>query len=286
MHLFYQRVVLRSFFRRSHRPLRAEWSHGSSERDRHAPWRREPYVRDREAIATPLRLSRRPPRAAFGFRGYSRGVGAGWKSIRFDEIEPIPVVDGTLLWRPVRRTLDIGAFGINAYVAPNAGEDVVEEHTEQSLGHEEVYVVLAGRATFTLDDETLDAPAGTVVFVRDPSIKRHARADEPGTQVLAVGGPRDEAYEPSPWEDYFAAERHRNAGDYDAYADELAEALERRPDHPATLYNLACAEALAGRREDALGHLRRALELKPEWAEQAGQDEDFASLRDDPDWPL
>ena len=105
----------------------------------------------------------------------------GWKSVRLDEIEPIPVVDGTLLWRPVRRTLDIGAFGINAYVAPKAGDDVVEEHTEESLGHEEVYVVLAGRATFTLDDETLDAPAGTVVFVRDVDVKRHARAEEPGT---------------------------------------------------------------------------------------------------------
>ena len=69
-----------------------------------------------------------------------------WESVRLDEIDPIAVVDGTLLWRPVRRTLDIGAFGINAYVAPNAGDDVVEEHTERSLGHEEVYVVLAGRA--------------------------------------------------------------------------------------------------------------------------------------------
>ena len=45
----------------------------------------------------------------------------GWQSVRLDEIDPIPVVDGTLLWRPVRRTLDIGAFGINAYTAPNAG---------------------------------------------------------------------------------------------------------------------------------------------------------------------
>ena len=84
----------------------------------------------------------------------------GWQSVRLDDIDPIAVVNGTLLWRPVRRTLDIGAFGMNAYVAHNAGDDVVEEHTEESLGHEEVYVVLAGRATFTLDDETLDAPAG------------------------------------------------------------------------------------------------------------------------------
>ena len=210
----------------------------------------------------------------------------GWQSVHIDEIDPIAVVDGKLLWRPVRRTLDVGAFGINAYVAPNAGDDVVEEHTESSLGHEEVYVVLAGRATFTLGDETLDAPAGTIVFIRDPDVRRHARAEEPGTSVLAVGGPREAAYEPSPWEDYFAAERHRTAGDYDAYVAELEEALARRPDHPAILYNLACAEALAGRSDDAIVHVTRTLELKPEWRDEIAKDEDFVSLRERPDWPL
>jgi quercetin dioxygenase-like cupin family protein len=209
-----------------------------------------------------------------------------WQAVRLDDIEPIAVVDGTLLWRPVRRTLDIGAFGINAYVAPNAGGDVVEEHTETSLGHEEVYVVLAGRATFTLGDETLDAPAGTVVFIRDPDVRRHARAEEPGTSVLAIGGPRDAAFEPSAWEDFFAAERHRTAGNYDEYLAELRDALERRPDHPGALYHVACAEALAGRPDDAVEHLRRALELRSELAEHARTDEDFASLRERPDWPL
>ena len=210
----------------------------------------------------------------------------GWQSVNLDEIAPISVVDGTLLWRPVRRTLDIGAFGINAYVAPNAGDDVVEEHSERSLGHEEVYLVLAGRATFTLGDETLDAPAGTIVFVRDPEVRRHARAEAPGTSVLAVGGPRDAAYEPSPWEDYFSAERHRTAGNYEAYVGELEDALARRPDHPATLYNLACAEALAGRLEGAVAHLRRAVELDATFGEYAAKDEDLATLLDRPDWPL
>jgi tetratricopeptide (TPR) repeat protein len=213
-------------------------------------------------------------------------VPEGWQSVHLDAIDPIAVVDGTLLWRPVRRTLDVGAFGINAYVAPNPGDDVVEEHTESALGHEEVYVVLTGRATFTLDGEALDAPAGTIVFIRDPDVRRHARAEEPGTSVLAVGGPRDAAYEPSPWEDYFAAERHRTAGDYESYVAELEEALARRPDHPAILYNLACAEALAGRADDAIAHVTRALELKPEWSDTIGKDEDFAALRDRPDWPL
>jgi tetratricopeptide (TPR) repeat protein len=208
-----------------------------------------------------------------------------WRSLRLDEIAPIPVVHGTLLWRPIRRTLDIGAFGINAYVAPEAGVDVVEEHTESALGHEEVYIVLTGRATFTLGGDELDAPAGTVVFIRDPAVKRHARADEPGTQVLAVGGRRGEGFEPSPWEDFFAAEPLRAKGDYEAYVAALATALVKRPDHPATLYNLACAEALAGRMDDAVAHLRRALELKPEWAEMAQKDDDFASLREAPGWP-
>jgi tetratricopeptide (TPR) repeat protein len=213
-------------------------------------------------------------------------VAEGWQSVRIEDIEPISVVDGTLLWRPVRRTLDIGAFGINAYVAPNAGDDVVEEHTERSLGHEEAYLVLAGRATFTLDEEKVDAPAGTIVFIRDPGVRRHARAEEPGTSVLAIGGPRGAGYEPSAWEDYFAAERHRTAGDYDAYLEELTAALERRPDHPGALYHAACAEALAGRDDAAVEHLRRALELRPELAEHALVDEDFVSLRERPDWPL
>ena len=171
----------------------------------------------------------------------------GWQSVRLEEIEPISVVKDTLLWRPVRRTLDIGAFGMNAYVAPNVGDDVVEEHEESTLGHEEVYLVLNGRATFTLDGETLDAPSGTIVFIRDPGVVRHAQAQEPGTQVLAVGGPRDAVYQVSPWEDFFAAMRHRNSGDHDAYLADLEEALARRPDHPAALYNVGRAKLLLGR---------------------------------------
>src|SRR4029078_7964136 len=209
-----------------------------------------------------------------------------WRSVHLDEIEAISVVSGTLVWRPIGRTLEVGAFGINAYVAQNAGDDVVERHDESALGHEELYVVLTGRATFGLDDEELDAPAATIVFIRDPGVRRHACAEEPGTQVLAVGGPRTGVFEPSPWEDFFAAARHRNAGDFDAYLAELEEALQRRPDHPATLYNVACAEALVGHTDEALVHLARALELKPEWAEMAEKDEDFGALRGGADWPV
>src|SRR5918996_1607046 len=187
-------------------------------------------------------------------------VADGWRSVRLDEIEPIPVVSGTLLWRPVRRTLDVGAFGINAYVARKAGDDVVEE--------------------------TLDAPDGTAVFVHDPSVKRHARAEEDGTSVLAVGGLRGSAYEVSGWEHSFAAERHRASGDYEAMAAEIAAGLEQHPDNASLLYDLGCAEALAGRTDDALSHVSRALELKPEWADHARTDPDLAAVREHPCWPL
>jgi hypothetical protein len=208
---------------------------------------------------------------------------AGWRSVALDDIEPIPIeAGGQPFWRPVRHLLDVGAFGINAFVAQEPGDDVVEEHTEEFLGHEEVYVVLAGRATFTLDGETIDAPSGTVVFVRDPTVKRHARAEVPNTSVLAIGGPPDAVYEPPAWE----AERHRASGDFDAYATELEGALERRPDHPGLLYVVACAEALAGRSDDAIAHLRRALELRPALIEAARDNADLASIRDRPDWPI
>jgi len=128
------------------------------------------------------------------------------KTIRVDEIEPIAVVDGELQWRPVRRTLGIEAFGINAYTA-NAGELVVEEHDETGAGaghHEELYVVVTGRATFTVDGESFDAPVGTLVFLDDPKERRGARAVEDGTTVLAIGGVRGEAFKISPWEFTFA----------------------------------------------------------------------------------
>jgi hypothetical protein len=51
------------------------------------------------------------------------------------------------------------------------------------------------------------------------------------------------------------------------------------------LYNTACFEALAGRREDAIAHLRAAVDLNPETRDWAANDEDFDSIREDPEFP-
>src|SRR5436853_6200281 len=122
----------------------------------------------------------------------------GFEVTRVDDLARVPVGHG-LEWRPIRRRLGIRAFGINAYTAATPGDWVVEEHTESS-GHEEVYVVLAGRATFTIGGEEIDAPAGTVLFIRDSTLKRVARSEEEGTTVLAVGGWPAKPSTPSGWQ--------------------------------------------------------------------------------------
>ncbi len=203
------------------------------------------------------------------------------KIIQLDQIEPV-AGPGTLTWRPVRWTLGVRAFGCNAYTANAAGEDVVEPHTEDpKLAHQELYFVARGRATFTIDGASYDAPAGTYVFVPDPASHRQAVAAEAGTTVLTFGGPP--TFKPSPWEWSFRASAVIRTDPERARAI-LAEGLERYPDHGSLHYNLACLEAVHGRREQVLEALRLAFELRPDLVEVAPGDEDFASLQDDPEF--
>jgi hypothetical protein len=204
--------------------------------------------------------------------------------VRIEDIDPIAVVGGRLQWRPVRRTLGIGAFGINAYTA-DEGELVVEEHDETGAGaghHEEVYVVVTGRATFTVAGESFDAPAGTLVFLDDPKERRAAQAVEDGTTVLAIGGTRDKPFRASPWEFAFAATPAWKAKRYDEVEALLQEGLELHPGNASLLYDLACAAALQGRSDEAFAHLRKALEAQPKYGAYATEDPDLEPLRSDP----
>jgi hypothetical protein len=199
---------------------------------------------------------------------------SGFEIVRSDELDSIPVSEG-LVWHPVRRRLGIRAFGINLYTAEAVGGHVVERHTEESLGHEEVYFVVAGRARFTLGGEDVDAPAGTFVFVSDPAIRREAVALEEGTTVVAVGGKAGEAYSPSAWESWFSASPYDDAGDHARAADVMLEDFELHQRNPRYLYHLAEQEAKAGRHEDAATHLRTALDLHPELRDRARDNDAF-----------
>jgi tetratricopeptide (TPR) repeat protein len=209
----------------------------------------------------------------------------GFETARIDELERLPVLDGELMWRPIRRRFDIRSFGTNAYTAGEAGAQVVEEHTEGTNRHEELYLVVAGRATFTLDGEEFDAPAGTLVHLPDPDVRRAAVAAEPGTTVLAMGAPPGATFQPSGWEASFAAYAYRRLGDPERGRQTLREAVERDPSAWQGHYHLACFAALDGDREAALDHLARAVELDSTAARFAADDSDFDSIRDDPRFP-
>ena len=186
-----------------------------------------------------------------------------------------------LTWRPVRREFDIRAFGVNAYTAEEAGQRVVEEHREQD-GHEELYVVVSGRATFKVDGEEHDAPPGTLVHC-PPGTLREAFAAEPGTTVLGIGAKPGEVFQPSGWEWTFAGTSLLAQGDEEGARRELEAGIKTYPDAWQGYYNLACVEARLGNKEEALAHLGRAAELEHEAvAKWAREDEDFASIMDDP----
>jgi quercetin dioxygenase-like cupin family protein len=207
-------------------------------------------------------------------------VSEGYEAVHVDELEELPINGGEFVWRPVRRRFGITAFGTNAYTA-RAGQRVVEEHTETD-NHQELYVVLRGRATFTLDDDEVDAPAGTIVFVR-PNTRRGAIATEDGTAVLAVGAKAGVVFEPSAWEEFFAANAYAELGDFGRAREVSERALEQYPNEWQGYYNAACLEARHGDPAKALDYLERAVELEPEKVRRyAREDEDLSPVRDDP----
>jgi tetratricopeptide (TPR) repeat protein len=206
-----------------------------------------------------------------------------YRVLTLDGIEPADEADGRVRLA-VRRELDIEAFGVNAYRAVANDAQVINEHVELGLsssGQQELYVVLNGSATFNIGGERVEAPAGSLVFVRDPATKRGAVATEVGTTVLAIGGTPGEAYRVSPPEAQEAMEAY-NEGNFEKAIERLGQVLAREPNDVLSLYNTACFEARLGRTDEALEHLRLAVEGNERAAELARTDDDFDSIRTDP----
>ena len=120
---------------------------------------------------------------------------------RIDEIPGVPDPDpGDPDWKPLRQHFGLEAFGVNALVQAEAGGRLVDDHRETDTGHQELYVVLEGRAEFTVDGEPFDCPAGTCVAIPDPQVRRSAIAVNPATAVLVIGGTPGRPYEVSSWD--------------------------------------------------------------------------------------
>ena len=143
-------------------------------------------------------------------------------------------------WHSIRHHFDVRAFGVNANVAVEPGV-IVEEHDEThgDGGQEELYVVVAGHATFTVAGEEVDAPTGTLVFVGDPAVKRAAVAHEAGTTLVCVGGRPGQPFRISTWEYSRRAQARVEAGDPEGGVRIIAEVLAERADDPRALYDTA-----------------------------------------------
>jgi mannose-6-phosphate isomerase-like protein (cupin superfamily) len=182
----------------------------------------------------------------------------GWTAVAIDDVEAVPWQGTDLVWRPLRHALGTRIAGLAAFTAERVGQTVVEPHRESAdgRGHEEVYVVLRGRATFTLDGEPLDAPAGTLVRVA-PAVHRGAVAAEPDTTVLALGREPDFRPSASEWIErarpYVRADPERARGILDELhtlrpgspGDLIGQALLAEPDRARALL----AEVLAAHPE-------------------------------------
>ena len=124
-------------------------------------------------------------------------------AVHIDDIPTLASEPDDPEWKPIRLHFGITGFGVNAWKARAAGEEIIERHTEtedSDTGHQELYFVARGRATFVVDGEELDACAGTLVYVPDPDSVREATATEADTLILIVGGTQGEAFRPSGWE--------------------------------------------------------------------------------------
>jgi tetratricopeptide (TPR) repeat protein len=210
-----------------------------------------------------------------------------YRVLRLDEVEGY-AEEGRPRWHMIRSMLGIESFGINAWRATEAAQQIIGEHDEVGPGaggHEELYIVLAGRATFTLDGEQVAAPAGSLVYVKDPRTRRSAVAEEAATEILVIGGRPGAAFTVSPWERSAEALRLWSTGEWDRAIDILKAQLAHDPRNPNVLYNLACAESRAGYVEPSLEHLRRAIELEPQFARLARDDRDLDPIRGDARFP-
>lgn len=204
----------------------------------------------------------------------------GYSILTLDEVDTAPHREGTTLI-PVRHHLGFRAAGVNAWRADTGGR-LIPPHDEDS-GNEELYVVVSGRATFTVGEEEADAAAGTFVFVPAEDF-RTAVAAEDGTIVLVVGGTVGEPFYGGGWDSFALADAYLRAGRVDESRAIMEQQIAQRPDHWGPRYNAACLEALGGDADAAVEHLRRAKELDTEGqsTEYFRRDTDLDSLRDDP----
>jgi quercetin dioxygenase-like cupin family protein len=208
-------------------------------------------------------------------------VSGGYEILDLDDLERVPYRGSGATLRPLRVRLGFTAFGANVWTAEEAEGKLIPPHEEQS-GHEELYVVVRGRAAFTVGEETVDAPTGTLLHIQAATF-RTASAAEPGTMVLAVGGKEGEAFHGGGWEIVHVAFAKLDAGDAEGGRELMRSEIREGENAWGGHYNLACYEAIAGNADAAFEELRTALDLNRELVMKwLPDDTDLDPIRPDP----
>jgi hypothetical protein len=205
---------------------------------------------------------------------------AGYAVAHLDQIEELD--DAGSHYRPIRHHLGITAFGVTAWTGHAAGDIVINPHDEgDPTADQELFLVLRGRAVLEIDGDRVDAPSGTLVAV-PPRASRTATAVEPGTMLLAIEGSPGKAYDARGWELWAPLAPLYFSGEYAVVADRLGVLVEENQQYPMLVFNLACCEARCGRAQEALAHLRVAVEMSEEFRQAARDDSDLDPIRDEP----
>jgi hypothetical protein len=205
---------------------------------------------------------------------------AAWKAAHLDEIAEFD--DAGCRYRPVRLHLGLTAFGASVWTGKSAGDLVINEHDPgDPTADQELFLVVRGHASFEVDGQRVEAPAGTFVTVQ-PGIRRRAHAGAPETAILLIEGTPGKGYAPRGWELWAPLAPKYAEGRYAEVADALRADVAAHPEYGMLFFNLACCESLIGQRTDALDHLRRAIELSDEFRENAKTDVDLDAIRDEP----
>jgi hypothetical protein len=200
-----------------------------------------------------------------------------FRVLSFDAAEEVPWNAGMTM-RPIRSLLGLRAFGAAGFRGADPGDLVIEPHSEaDGRGHEELYIVLRGHARFSLDGDERDAPAGTMVFVKDPAVHRQAVAVVPDTAVLALGGPP--TYVPAGHE--YIARVRALAGDAQAARRVAEQGFRELPESPGVRYALALAAAARDDHDEARRRLGEAVASVPELRAEARSEPLLRDLLDD-----
>jgi mannose-6-phosphate isomerase-like protein (cupin superfamily) len=107
---------------------------------------------------------------------------------RFIDVQELePLFHGRV--RAVRKALEIESFGVNEFEL-TAGSTTYPEHDELKTGQDELFVVLEGSGTMTIDGESFELMPGRYVYVT-PESKRHIAPGPSGLRYVAFGAPAD-----------------------------------------------------------------------------------------------